>query len=174
MFLKKSCRKNFWIINQIFLWPTNENLLKVRKITKSKCEMFCALLLFCWCWIRLCQLGSKQCNVYYMISNKGIKFCDFKLCFWLGFLWSRLCHLWYNKSQYPKLCLAYTDLQTCDLLVCIVSSWSKGRKTALCSSLCLITKSSLCNSFLGFKVWCIISWNSKPSLSCAILLNVEV
>ena len=37
--------------------------------------------------------------------------------FLVGFLWPCLCHLWYTKSQYPKVCLAYQDVCTYVLLV---------------------------------------------------------
>ena len=32
-------------------------------------------------YISLCRMGSKQRNVYYVISSKYVKLCDFKLCF---------------------------------------------------------------------------------------------
>ena len=45
------------------------------KNTVSKVLMARTLLLFCWHWISLCQLGSKQHNVYYVTaSNEAMVF----------------------------------------------------------------------------------------------------
>ena len=51
--------------------------------------------------------------------------------------------------RYPKLCLIYQDLCRNVILVLILSSKSKWRKTVLYLSLCLIDKSSLCNLFFN-------------------------
>ena len=99
--------------------------------------MACAFSLFCWHWTSLCWLGSKQLNIYYVTSSNGVKLCDFKRCSLVGFLWSCL-------KIFQAVFGISRRMHICSIL--IFSSQKQTKED--CSSLCLIDKSSLCNSFI--------------------------
>ena len=113
--------------------------------TSSKSErcyseggMPCALLLFCWHWISLCWLGSKQHNVYYVVSSNDVMWLQTVFFNWISIV-IFLCHLQYTKSQHPRPWLAHQDLHTCSISsYCFKSKWTK--KTVLCLSMSLINQ----------------------------------
>ena len=123
-------------------------------------------------WISLCQLGSKQHNVYYVTSSNDFKLCDFNIFYLDSYgdgsvIYNILSH------DIPSSFLAYQDLCTYVLLVLTFSSPSKQRKTNLCFSLCLIDKSSLCNSLFYNITWtCTVICMRVTWVNCIICKRI--